>query len=99
MSELKICSQCNKAKEAAIGFYQSGGRYRTECKACTIKRNIRYQRRTEAWKHRYGNDEERREYMRAYYNNNKDKFSKYRSKFRERFPDYYTNYFRKKKEK
>ncbi len=97
--QLKICSKCKKEKEVGKDFYSCGGKWRSECKKCTIKRNVRYQRRVQAWRTRYGCDNERREYMRGYYAKNKDKFVGYRKKFVEKNPDYYTQYFRSKKEK
>lgn len=99
MSDLKICSQCHRAKEPDRDFYLCSGRWRSECKMCTIKRNVRYQRKVKAWKHRYVDDDTRRLYMREYYDKNKEKFAKYRSEFKERYPEYYKDYFRKRKER
>ncbi len=99
MSDLKICSQCHQAKEAVMDFYLCSGRWRSECKMCTIKRNVRYQRKTKAWKHRYVDDDTRRLYMREYYDKNKAKFAQYRAEFKARYPEYYKEYFRKRKEK
>ncbi len=99
MSDLKICSKCHQAKEAMRDFYLCSGRWRSECKACTIKRNVRYQKKIKAWKHRYVDDDARRLYMREYYDKNKEKFAKYRSEFKERYPEYYKEYFRERKEK
>lgn len=99
MRDFKICSQCHQAKESVTDFYLCAGRWRSECKACTIKRNVRYQKRVKAWKHRYVDDDSRRLYMRDYYNKNKERFAKYRSEFKNRYPDYYKDYFRKRKEK
>ncbi len=95
---LKICSKCKKEKEVQ-DFYSCAGKWRSECKKCTIKRNVKYQRRVRAWRTRYGGDDERREYMRTYYAQNKDKFAEYRKRFVEKYPDYYTQYCRRKKEK
>jgi hypothetical protein len=97
--DLKICSKCHKAKDPSLDFYMCAGRWRSECKQCTIKRNIKYQKKTKAWKHRYGNDEDRKQYMREYYNRNKEKFAQYRSDFRDKHPEYYKEYFRTRKEK
>lgn len=99
MSDLKICSKCNKAKKATQDFYLCSGRWRSECKKCTVKRNVKYQRKIRAWKTRYVDDEARRAYMRDYYAKNKEKFAQYREEFRERYPDYYTLYFRARREK
>ncbi len=99
MSELKICSQCHQAKHEDIDFYQCGGRWRSECKICTIKRNVRYQRQVKSWKGRYIDEEARCIYMREYYSKNKERFAQYRAEFKIRFPEYYREYFRKRKER
>jgi len=99
MSDLKICSKCHQAKIMDKDFYLCSGRWRSECKACTIRRNVRYQRRIKSWKHRYLNDDTRRLYMREYYEKNKEKFVAYRAEFRLKYPEYYKEYFRKRKEK
>lgn len=99
MADCKICSKCNQAKNPDTDFYWCAGKLRSECKKCTIRRNIRYQKQTEAWKHRFVDGDVRRSYMAEYYANNKEKFDEYRKKFRERNPDYYREYFRRRKEK
>lgn len=95
----KICSLCKKSKDMNKDFYLCTGKYRSECKECTKKRNVRYQRKVKAWKYRYIDDETRRHYMREYYDKNKERFARYRSEFRARFPEYYKEYFRRRKEK
>jgi len=99
MSDLKICTKCHKAKNYLNDFYKCLGKSRSECKKCTVKRNVKYQNKTKAWKYRYGDDDTRRLYMREYYNKNKEKFAQYRENFRNRYPKYYKDYFRKRKEK
>lgn len=94
----KRCSKCRIYKDLS-DYYKSCGKPRGECKKCTSKANVRYQKRVGYWRERYANDEERREYMRAYYAKNKAKFIKYRAEFKKRFPDYYKDYFRNKKDK
>lgn len=98
MSTLKICCKCEKAKKVE-DFYQFKGDYRTECKACTIKRNVIYQRKMKVWKYRDNDNEARKVYCRKYYQKNKEKFAKYRADFIKRHPEYYKKYFRKQKEK
>jgi len=95
----KRCSKCFKTKDGEKDFYLCSGRYRGECKACTIKRNVRYQKKNRSWKFRYQDDEARREYMREYYSKNKERYARYRAEFRARYPEYYKEYFRKRKEK
>jgi hypothetical protein len=73
------------------------GKRRSECKACTIKKNVRYQNEVQAWKHRFVDNDEQRSYMIEYYAKNKAKFAEYRRKFRERNPGYYKEYSRKRK--
>lgn len=99
ISELKICSKCHKAKDAMRDYYMCQGKWRSECKACTIKRNVRYQRTVRAWKGRSEDPDARNEYMRDYYSKNKEKFAKYRQEFKERYPEYHKEYYRKRKEK
>ena len=97
--DLKRCTGCLKCKEAIKDFYMCSGNFRSECKACTIHRNVEYQRRVQAWKYRYGDEDLRKSYMREYYSKNSDKFAKYRSEFRERYPEYYKKYFNNRKKK
>jgi len=94
---LKICATCKQPKEEHA-FYFSRGRPRSECKYCTIKRNVRYQKKNQVWKSRETDEETRKAYMRNYYEKNKDKFAKYRAEFRIRHPEYYKEYFRRRKE-
>lgn len=98
MSELKICSRCNTAKRADADFYLCQGKSRSECKSCTIKKNVKYQRKVKAWKYRFVENDEKRSYMVDYYHRNKEKFAEYRRKFREKYPDYHREYARKRKE-
>jgi hypothetical protein len=78
-------------------FYLCQGKVRSECKKCTIKKNVRYQRRVKAWKHRYVDNDEKRSYMIEYYAANKEKFAAYRAKRKAKFPDYHKEYARKRK--
>lgn len=95
--DLKICSKCNCAKIASTDFYMCQGKRRSECKGCTIKRNVRYQKQNKAWLHRFVDDEGQRSYMVDYYSKNKEKFAEYRRKFRELYPEYHKEYARKRK--
>lgn len=94
----KTCARCNLDKPEEL-FYFSSGKRRSECKSCTIQRNVRYQKKVRAWKKRETDQESRRTYMRKYYEGNKERFAKYRENFRIRHPEYYKEYFRKRKEK
>lgn len=71
---------------------------RSECKKCTIKKNVRYQREHESWKYRFVDNEEKKTYMSDYYAKNKEKFAEYRAKFREKHPDYFKMYHRDRKD-
>ena len=99
MTEFKRCTKCLKSKNLMNDYYLCSGKYRSECRACTIKRNVLYQCKTKAWKHRYVDDDTRRLYMRNYYSNNKNKFKLYRIKFKESHPEYYKKYFQLKKQR
>lgn len=97
VNDLKICSKCNCAKDSNTDFYMCQGRWRSECKACTISKNVRYQKRVKAWQHRFVDNDEQRSYMVDYYAKNKEKFAEYRRQFKERNPDYYKEYARRRK--
>lgn len=98
MDETKRCRSCLKYKDARLDFYMCAGVYRTECKACSIKRNTRHQQKTKSWQNKYQDEEARREYMKKYRQKNADRFAKYREDFRDRHPEYYREYRQKKKE-
>lgn len=95
--DLRVCRKCKCAKIAHLDFYCWKGVYRGECKACTIRKNVLYQQRVQAWKHRFVDDNQQRSYMADYYSKNKQKFAEYRRKFKEKYPDYSKEYFRKRK--
>lgn len=97
-SEWKVCSKCNATKLRDKDFYRCKGLLRRECKACTISKNIRYQRKIKAWKNKFVDGDEQRSYMVEYYRKNREKFAEYRRKFKEKYPDYYREYNRKRKE-
>lgn len=96
-SDCKICSKCHGIKDPIKDFYSSQGKVRSECKACTIKKNVDYQKRVKSWMHRFVDDDEKRSYMVEYYAKNKEKFAEYRRKFKKKYPDYYKEYSRKRK--
>jgi hypothetical protein len=96
--DMKICSKCDGAKSASKDFYVCQGKYRSECKVCTIAKNTVYQRRVQPWKNRYVDNEEQRSYMVEYYAKNKEKFAEYRRKFKEKYPEYHKEYARKRKD-
>ncbi|MFI0477761.1 MAG: hypothetical protein ACH349_01360 [Candidatus Rhabdochlamydia sp.] len=98
-NDLKICSKCNCAKIADKDFYKCLGKRRSECKACTISKNVLYQKRIKAWKHRFVDNDEQKSYLVDYYAKNKEKFAEYRRKFREKYPEYHKHYSRKRKTK
>lgn len=87
--DCKVCTKCHKHLPIRESYYLCRGAYRSECKKCMIKRNIKYQRLHKTWKNRFIDNDQTRPYMREYYRNNKAKFAEYRRKFRERSPDYF----------
>ena len=99
MDQIKICSKCNQAKEPFHDFYFCKGKMRSECKACTVKRNVRYQRKVQSWRFRFVDNDSQRSYMVEYYRKNKEKFAEYRRKFKEKYPEYYKMYARERKNK
>lgn len=85
----KKCSKCKRFK-VYEDFYFSKGRYRSECKVCTVKmvsKNKRMKRKDIKI--------ENRGYRLEYYANNREKFREYRQRFKERHPDYYRVYKQK----
>ena len=91
------CSKCHENKVQETDFYNCSGKYRSECKQCTIKKNVDYQRKIRTWDHRYVDNDEKRSYMVEYYAKNKEKFAEYRKQFRKRYPGYHTEYARNRK--
>ncbi len=94
----KTCSKCKKTKDIDL-FYICQGKHRSECKACTIKKNVAYQREVKTWKNRFVDNDEQRSYMVEYYAKNKEKFAEYRKQFKVRYPEYYKEYARNRKSK
>lgn len=86
MTEIKKkCTKCKRFYDYAL-FYFCRGRYRSECKKCTIRINVRYQK---AKKRNITPD---RSYMREYYATHKTQFAEYRRRFKEKHPGYYRDY-------
>lgn len=96
--QMKVCSRCMSKKLLRTDFYMCEGIYRSECKACTIKRNTKNQRASKIWKNRLFDPKKQRKYQLAYYAKNKEKFAEYRRRFREKHPNYNTNYGRRKRD-
>ena len=96
---LKICSKCNCAKNTETDFYVCKGTRRSECKACTIRINVRHQKRNRSWEGRSVQDDEKRAYMAKYYAEHKEKYAEYRRRFKEKHPDYHKEYSRELKNK
>lgn len=94
---IKKCSSCKKEKDMKTEFYFSKGKIRSECKKCTIQRNLTYQRKSKSWKKRCSDYAENREYMLRYYEENKERFAEYRRTFLERHPGYYRAYADRKR--
>lgn len=95
----KKCTACNKYKDIE-DFYLCAGKYRSQCKACTILYNRNRQKTKNInWKDRYSDDETRRAYMREYYSKNAEKFAIYRQTFRDKHPGYANDYYNNNKEK
>lgn len=88
----RICAKCSKEKDIS-NYYLCLGKIRTECKECTIKRNMAYQKLRKIQHAKLPSDERRKLYMRKYYSENKEKFAAYRATFREKYPNYYKEYF------
>lgn len=96
-SHLKVCSICGCEKDLNADFYMCSGRYRSECKVCTIKRNAVYQKKKQPWLKRFSSSDEHKSYMAEYYHNNREKFLEYRKTFNKKHPNYYKDYQQKRK--
>lgn len=81
----KQCTACREIK-LCDEFYLLKGKYRSECKKCTIIRNGTYQKKMKSWKNQ---DSKHKIYMKKYYVENKQKFLEYREKFKKNNPDYH----------
>ena len=95
----KKCTKCGIDKDSETEFYLCSGVYRTECKKCTIAKNVIYQRKKNE---QHSGDKDkiyRRKYMREYYAKNKEKFQVYRDKFSKNHPGYYNQYYKSSKDK
>lgn len=98
VNEIRKCGNCNQKKSLPEHFYFYQGRYRADCKKCTIRKNVLHQKKTQAWKTTIVDAADRRAYYNRYYAENKAKFAEYRSEFKERHPGYYKEYHRKRRE-
>ncbi len=96
---IKKCSKCRQSKDQHLDFYVNQGRIRSECKVCTIKRNVKRQKLLQPWKHRFADEISRKEYAKEYYAKNRERFAQYRADFRKKNPEYYKMYARNKKNK
>lgn len=96
---LKICSKCRQSKDAYLDYYGNQGNMRSECKSCTIKRNVKRQKLLQSWKYRFADEVSRKEYAKEYYAKNRERFAQYRAEFKKRNPEYYKMYSRNKKNK
>ena len=95
---LKRCSKCHQYKDESKDFYVCLGTIRGECKKCTVKRNVSYQKKNKSWRNRFVDEERQRSYMVDYYAKNKEKFAEYKRKFKEKNPDYFREWHMRKKE-
>ena len=87
------CTKCHELKDIKNDFYVCKGITRGECKRCTVKTNVLYRRKKGPTYHTT-DPQERKAYMKKYYDANKEKFAEYRHTFKERHPEYYKKYHR-----
>jgi len=99
MYDMKICTRCGIEKDLYTCYYMCSGKWKSECKMCTIKIVSRDQKKKGSWRYREIDLDSRRDYMRLYRELNKEKFIEYRKRFNARHPDYYKEYHRRQKEK
>ena len=92
----KRCKMCGKKGEEETDFYCSCGAVRGECKECSIKRSYLVQKREKSWLER-NMSEDRSVYMKEYYQKNKERFARNRKAFVDNNPNYYREYYHKRK--
>lgn len=97
-ARLRTCTVCAKEKSEEE-FYKYRGQPRGECKKCTVRRAVHYQRKVKAWETRCGDHESSKKYMREYYAKNKEKFVEYARRWKEKNPDYFKRQNRREREK
>lgn len=93
LSEIKVCSRCHSPKPSS-DFYVCKGFPRRECKSCTIKKNGVYQHKKKPWRSESVDKDAKREYMKKYYREHKEKYLVYRAAFAAKHPDYQKMYQR-----
>lgn len=86
MTAEKKCTKCKRFKDFNE-YYFSRGRYRSECKSCTIRLVVKSARKKKRQLR-----QETTNYRIEYYANNREKFAEYRRRFKERHPNYYREY-------
>lgn len=95
MIMLKICTKCSKEKEIT-DFYKCSGKYKSECKACTVKGVMKYSK-TYREENRDEFNAKRRKWTKKHYANNRELYAKWRAAFKANNPDYYRNYYATKR--
>ena len=96
----KKCIKCKKEKPLTE-FYCYQGVFRTNCKSCAIRGNTQYTKKRRAMLKAMGISvytEARIEYMRAYRNDNKEKYEDYTKAFLNRNPEYFKEYYRNRRD-
>lgn len=100
--EEKKCSKCGVWKLKLKDFYLNKGFIRPSCKECFKKQTAAYAKKNRALRMELGlNDnysKDRLAYQRAYYHNNRGKYTNYRQKFVQSHPEYYKMYYRARRD-
>lgn len=89
----RTCTTCHITKIQELDFYYCNGRYRGDCKQCTIRKNAKYQRDNKTWLSKNIDKDRLREYMKEYRQKNPEKFREYRQRFIDKHPGYFRNYY------
>lgn len=95
MTTTKLCKNCNTEKEVTC-FYAHKGKPRYHCKECLKTYSKAYREKTRLTDEQ---KEQRKLYLRNYYQQNKDKFIEYRKTLNEKHPNYHTQYARRNRTK
>lgn len=92
-NNIKVCSKC-KLELELDNFYLCGKDknapyYKSECKKCSIERNLIYQK---LHKKKKTLTKKQRDAAKTYYKQNKERWKLYRQRFLEKHPGYYKSY-------
>jgi len=95
----RMCSKCQRLLDARLDFYFYKGKPRGNCKKCCIAYVSARQKALGPKKLDYFQHLAKCEAARQYYQDNKEKYAKYRATFLAKHPGYFKDYYEKHKQK